>query len=372
MDTGQPQAGPVLGGVSPGQNGMALDAATQSTSPGTPFTQVPDHQLIRKIGGGSYGEVWLARSALGTYRAVKLVYRRNFAHDRPFEREFSGIKKYEPVSRAHAGLMDILQAGRNDQAGYFYYVMELADDVNAGSSSQSAGSFGETAAHIDPESYAPRTLSWELNQRGRLPFEECLSIGLTLSSALAELHKHGLVHRDVKPSNIIFVNGVAELADIGLVTDIEEARSYVGTEGFIPPEGPGTPQADIYSLGKVLYEISTGKDRQEYPELPTSLGDTTKEHELLELNEIVLKACRADPAKRYQKAQQLQGDLLLLQRGRSIKQVRKLQKRLATPTRVGIVAVGVALVAAGAWLGSIKQIRRARAAEQKAVDNDLE
>jgi tetratricopeptide (TPR) repeat protein len=320
---------------------------------GVSFTQIPDHELIRKIGGGSYGEVWLARSALGTYRAVKIVYRKHFSHDRPFEREFSGIQKYEPVSRAQPGLMDILQVGRNNEAGYFYYVMELADDVSSGH-------------QIDPANYAPHTLSHELHKRGRLPFEECLNIGLTLTSALGHLHKHGLVHRDIKPSNIIFVNGAAELADIGLVTDLEEAKSYVGTEGFIPPEGPGTVRADLYSLGKVLYEMSTGKDRFDYPALPNNLDDTNSPQELIELNEIVLKACRADPRERYQSADQMHADLWLLHRGRSLKQVRKLQRRLAVATRVGIVAMAAALLAAGAWLGSIKQIRRALAAEKTA------
>ena len=62
-------------------------------------------------------------------------------------------------------------------------------------------------------------------------------------------HPHaGLIHRDIKPSNIIFVNGIPKLADIGLVAEQSEAKSFVGTEGFIPPEGPGTPRADIYSL----------------------------------------------------------------------------------------------------------------------------
>ncbi len=86
-----------------------------------------------------------------------------------------------------------------------------------------------------------------------------------MSQALNELHKHGLVHRDIKPANIIFVNGVPKLADIGLVATAAEARSYVGTEGFIPPEGPGLPQADVFGLGKVLYEASTGKDRHNFP-----------------------------------------------------------------------------------------------------------
>src|SRR5262245_23714229 len=78
---------------------------------------VPDHELLRKIVGRSYGEVWLARNVLGTLRAVKIVYRRNFSEAYPFDREFNGIQKYEPVSRTHGGLVDILQIGRNDQAG---------------------------------------------------------------------------------------------------------------------------------------------------------------------------------------------------------------------------------------------------------------
>ena len=63
---------------------------------------VPDHALLRRIGHGAYGDVWLARSALGTLRAVKVVYRARFKEDRPYEREFHGILKFEPVSRSHA------------------------------------------------------------------------------------------------------------------------------------------------------------------------------------------------------------------------------------------------------------------------------
>src|SRR6185437_2406347 len=125
---------------------------------------------------------------------------------------------------------------------------------------------------------SPKTLGKEISLHKKLSLQECLELGMALSQALAELHKRGLVHRDVKPSNIIFVNGVPKLADIGLVAGVDETRSYVGTEGFIPPEGPGTPQADVFSLGKVLYEASTGKDRQDFPELPTLL-DTLSDRE---------------------------------------------------------------------------------------------
>src|SRR6266702_3970992 len=87
---------------------------------------IPDHELLRRVGEGAYGEVLLARNVMGTYRAVKVVYRRTFSDDRPYEREFAGIKKFEPISRAHGSQVDILHVGRNDKEGYFYYVMELA------------------------------------------------------------------------------------------------------------------------------------------------------------------------------------------------------------------------------------------------------
>src|SRR5262245_42471576 len=83
---------------------------------------IPDHELLNCIGRGSYGGVWLARSKLGTYRAVKIVYRSTFEDSRPFEREFKGIQKFEPISRSHEGLVDILQVGGTED--YFYYVME--------------------------------------------------------------------------------------------------------------------------------------------------------------------------------------------------------------------------------------------------------
>src|SRR2546425_6155632 len=83
----------------------------------------------------------------------------------------------------------------------------------------------------DSAKYIPRTLRHDLKQLGRLPLSQCLEIGRHLASALAHLHAQGLVHRDVKPSNIVFVNGVPKLADIGLVAEASEARSFVGTLG---------------------------------------------------------------------------------------------------------------------------------------------
>jgi WD40 repeat protein len=302
----------------------------------TPIPQIPDHALLRCIGKGSYGEVWLARNVMGTYRAIKVVYRRTFESDRPYEREFSGMKMFEPVSRSHDSLVDILQVGRNEAAGHFYYVMELSDDLDSGQ-------------QIDPEKYEPKTLGKELFRRGRLPLEECVKLGLSLAGGLGHLHEHGLIHRDIKPSNIVFVNGIPKIADIGLVAEVGTSRSFVGTEGFIPPEGPGTPQADIFSLGKVLYEISSGKDRQTFPELPTCLDDLGNQQEYLELNAVILKACESDVRKRYKTAEGMHTDLLLLEAGKSVRRLRVLERRLALLKRVGLAIGAMILLTSAAY-----------------------
>src|SRR5262245_31539269 len=101
---------------------------------GQPDRKVPiaDHELLRIIGRGSYGAVWLARNTMGNYRAVKIVFRDTFRDRRPFDREWSGIRRFEPISRSHEGFMDVLQVGMNEPEGYFYYVMELGDDKETG------------------------------------------------------------------------------------------------------------------------------------------------------------------------------------------------------------------------------------------------
>src|SRR5262245_37364640 len=152
---------------------IKTSSASSGTGAGTPASppQIPNLQLLRCIGRGSFGEVWLARSVTGAYRAVKIVYRQNFQSERPFEREFNGLLKFEPISRSHPGLVHILHVGRDDAAGYFYYVMELADDENSGQK-------------INPDSYVPKTIRREVSKRGRLPIEECLQLSLSLTGAL--------------------------------------------------------------------------------------------------------------------------------------------------------------------------------------------
>src|SRR5438876_5697086 len=116
-----------------------------------PSPSIPDYTLLRSVGRGAYGEVWLARSVTGVHRAVKIVRRASFNEDRPFDREFAGIQRFEPVSLGQDSQVGLLHVGRNDAAGFFYYVMELADDI-------------ETGEEIFPERYVPKTLK-ELRSR---------------------------------------------------------------------------------------------------------------------------------------------------------------------------------------------------------------
>ena len=268
------------------------------TNPGIILTGNLDYEVIfPAIGRGSYGEVYLARTKAGGYCAVKVVYRVSFEDDRPYEREYAGILKFEPISRLSANQLQILRVGRRDQAGYFYYIMEVADDVSGG-------------RDIKPDTYIPRTLKSEIQMRGgRIPARECCEIGLALAVALENLHEHRLVHRDIKPANIIFVQGSPKLADLGLVTDSDKTMTCVGTEGYIPPEGPGSPRADIFALGMVLYEAFTGGRHRDFPRLPENMEDWPDHALLLKLNRIVSKACEANLRRRYQNASDLRRDL---------------------------------------------------------------
>jgi serine/threonine protein kinase len=252
-----------------------------------PDPKIPDHDVLRRFGGGAYGEVWLARGVTGALRAVKVLWREDFDDERSFEREFEGILKYEPISRDHPGLVNVLHVGRSpDGNEFYYYVMELGDDITTG-------------RDINPIEYEARTLRSDIKREEgrRLETDACIEVGQRLAEGLKHLHDNGLAHRDVKPANVIFVNGKAKLADIGLVA-ARGQRTFVGTEGFVPPEGPGSAQADVYSLGKVLYEMATGRDRMDFPELPDEIPSGQERKTWLALNQVICDVCEPHVSRR--------------------------------------------------------------------------
>jgi WD40 repeat protein len=326
---------------------------------------IPDHEILGRIGQGSYGEVWLARSVTGILRAVKVIRRSAFSNDRPYEREFRGIVQFESVSRLHPHLICTLHVGRDDAAGLFYYVMELADDAATATNPAPGGSPGVQNTEPNPVSgdrlgsYIPRTLALDLKTRGHLPVAEVLRLGVQLADALGHLHRHGLVHRDVKPSNVIFVRGQPKLADIGLVAGKDETRSFVGTAGFVPPEGHGTERADLFSLGRLLYESASGKDRCEFPELPPDLDcwPADEREALLELSEVLVRACAIDASKRHANAADLAADLNLILSGRSVRRAYGIERRLRRARRVSAIAL-VVLAVTGGILGLQNHARR--------------
>ena len=248
--------------------------------------QVPDHEILRLIGTGAYGEVWLARSVTGAYRAVKVVWREDFSDESTYVREFEGILHYEPVARGIPGVVHILHVGQSHGTyPYYYYVMELADDAYTG-------------IHIDPLNYVPHTLHSDMELYGRnpMPLDYVLEVGSQLAHALDGLHAEELTHRDVKPSNIVFVNGRVKMADAGSVAQSNN-RSFAGTQGYVPPEGPGAPRADVYALAKVLYEMATGMDRLEFPELPTNMPEGPSHRRWLAFTEIICSAASPSVGK---------------------------------------------------------------------------
>jgi serine/threonine protein kinase len=125
---------------------------------------------------------------------------------------------------------------------------------------------------------------------------------------LAFLHERRLVHRDIKPANILFVRGRPKLADIGLVTEVVATGvdiTQVGTPGYMPPEGPGTPAADVFGLGRVLYVAATGRPAGEFPDVTGSVVDTVEAARLEALIEVLLKACEPIRRDRFQDAREL-------------------------------------------------------------------
>ncbi len=278
--------------------------------------KIPGYKLFAPpLGEGAYGKVWLAQRK-GQWCALKIVYREKFGENAdPYEREFNGITRYQRVSGKHPGLLRVDFVSEK-AADYFYYAMELGDSLAA-----------EWQRH--PALYKVRDLASEKKQlpSNRLPVQECVRIGIALADALDYLHGNGLTHRDVKPQNIIFVNGQPKLADPGLVAEIrpvEQIKTILGTPGFMPPspEVPGTPQADIYGLGMVLYCTVTGRPAVLFPELASSLianelivdGGPSS---FIRLNQLILRACDPNLGRRFRTAAEFRDQLKTLEKGLS-------------------------------------------------------
>lgn len=213
--------------------------------------RIGSYQLLYLCGEGAYGRVFLARNVLTQHQvALKLLP----LSAKVTARELQGLKNYRECRHPN-----LLQIHHIDQAeGVLYYTMDAADNL--------AGTGG---------GYEPDTLAARLAHRKSLPAGEVAKMAAELLEGLDCLHRRNLLHRDIKPDNILWVDGRATLADIGLTTDSRNA-SLVGTPGFMSGEllsgkRPANREDDLYALGKVIYCALTGCAVCDYPHYPQSV-----------------------------------------------------------------------------------------------------
>jgi len=259
--------------------------------------EIPDYELILLIGEGGFGQIWMGRDVLGLHRAIKVIRYENSSSLESYQAEYHGLRHYAPFSRKYEGLIEIHHVGIREQDGFYYYVMDLADDLYLGD-------------QVAPN-YQPKTMRsyLDIHEGRRIPVQEAIHIGIEAVEALSYLHSENLVHRDVKPENFLCINGKWKLADLGFVS-ARGSKTYVGSLGYIAPEGPGNPSADVHGLGKILYEMVTGNEVANFPECPSWVFDASDEADLFKaLNNVILKAADPIAQNRQQSGQELLADL---------------------------------------------------------------
>jgi serine/threonine protein kinase len=197
------------------------------------------YRMTKVLGGGGMAVVYLARDEeLDRPVAIK-VLADNLAADESFRKRF--LREARLAARlAHRNVVQVYDSGEAD--GRPYIVMEYVE--------------GETLADL-------------LSRRGRLPSAETVELALEVCSGLEHAHAKGLVHRDVKPQNLLIgADGTVKIVDFGIArsahgTRLTEAGTVLGTAAYLAPEQATgeevTPAADVYALGVVLYEMLAGR-----------------------------------------------------------------------------------------------------------------
>jgi serine/threonine protein kinase len=264
------------------------------------------YDVVRPLGSGGMGEVYLARDrVLGRDVALK-VLRRQYAGDHEFAERFKR-EAMSAASLSHPNIVQVYDRGKTEE-GASYIAME----------------------------YVPGgTLKERISREGPLEAADAAGLGAQVAEALGAAHDRGMVHRDIKPQNVLLTaRGGAKVADFGIAragssATISRTGSVMGTAGYMSPEqalgNPATPKSDLYSLGVVLYEALTGelpytadnpiavsmKHVNEPLRPPIELNPRIPRG----MNAIVTKLLAKDPEDRYADADELADDLWRVNRG---------------------------------------------------------
>ena len=283
------------------------------------------YDIVRPLGSGGMGEVFLARDrTLGRDVALKIL-RSQYANDRESAERF----KREALSAArlsHPSIVQVYDRGDTED-GSSYIAME----------------------------YVPGgTLKERITEDGPLDARLAASYGYQVAEALGAAHAKGIVHRDIKPQNVLITApGQAKVADFGIARAASAAGdsqtqtgTVLGTAGYMSPEQalgrPATPKSDLYSLGIVLYEAVTGylpftadnpiavsmKHVNEAPRPPIDLNPAVPEG----MNDVIMKILSKDPDDRYPDADALAEDLWRVRRGLAAAAGAQEAKTVETPT----------------------------------------
>ena len=262
------------------------------------------YRIIRKLGAGGMADVYLAEDQeLGRNVAIKILNDRHAADDSFIERFRREAKNAAGLS--HPNIVSIYDRGEAE--GTYYIAMEYLEG---------------------------RSLKELIVSRGPAPIKVSIDYARQILAALAAAHRRGIVHRDIKPHNVL-VNpeGRLKVTDFGIArsgaSQMTEVGSIIGTAQYLSPEqargAPVDQTSDLYSVGVVLYEMLTGqvpftgdtpleiamKHLSEVPKPPSELRPEVPH----DLDLIVLRALAKDPAERYQSAEEMDADLARVAEG---------------------------------------------------------
>ena len=289
-------------------------------------------KLAQEIGQGAYGVVYRAVGSGGECAAVK-VCSRDAVGGENFKRELRGSRLFKSIP-PQKGLVRMRDLVETDWG--FYTVLDLADDELDGSS----------------DGYRPKTLARVIAGEKALPLKECVKLAISLANGLTALQRHHLLHRDIKPGNVIYVGGRPVLSDPGLLIEESEAVSLVGTPGYVPPEKFTDAASDIYSLGLTLKAASFGRQVDELDKGPAMEADTGSAC-FPAWWRILNKATDPVASRRYQSAKALIKDLKML----------RLRMILAKSSWFSRMAVGCVLLAVVVYAYRADSDRRRLSAE---------